>query len=87
MFMVTINATELSVVRHSGNVYSKPVSTIHTVYVIVAVLQKSEAMGFGPVTSVVMFTDEPDVPIPEYLLPLYGELQLLVAAELILTAV
>ena len=37
-----------------------------------AVLSKSHAMGFGPVTSVVMFTDEPDVPIPEYLLPLYG---------------
>ena len=37
------------------------------------VLRRCEAMGFGPVTSVIMFTDEPDVPIPEYLLPLYGE--------------
>jgi len=35
-------------------------------------LKVSESIGFGPVTSVVMFSDEPDVPIPEYLLPLYG---------------
>ncbi|XP_067942116.1 KICSTOR complex protein kaptin-like [Watersipora subatra] len=38
------------------------------------ILRKTEAKGFGPVTSVVMFSDEPDVPIPEYLLPLYDHL-------------
>ena len=45
-------------------------------YLRTEVLRRCEAMGFGPVTSVIMFTDEPDVPIPEYLLPLYGEYKL-----------
>ena len=46
---------------------------IFLMYLHTEVLRRCEAMGFGPVTSVIMFTDEPDVPIPEYLLPLYGE--------------
>lgn len=46
---------------------------MHWFFFFAAVLRKTQAIGLGPVTSVVIFTDETDVPIPEYLMPLYSK--------------
>jgi len=45
-------------------------------FLSVAVLRRYQGMGLGPVTSVIIFTDETDAPLPEYLAPIYDGMQL-----------